>query len=84
MGVCPTLNLNALGETWGELQECANQAMTLLLAEQLASGTFDAFVRQHNWQVRYGVARSGTEARFDVPTDWKERSRFSDLALANA
>ena len=84
IGVCPTLNLNALGETWADLQDCANQAMALLFAERLAAGEFDAFVKHQNWQVRYGVSRTGSEPRFDIPTEWKERSRFADLAVTHA
>ena len=49
LAVCPPLNLNAVGETWAELQEYANEATQLLFEDLLAHDELDSFLRRHGW-----------------------------------
>lgn len=73
LAACPPLNLNAAGETYGEMQAVAYEAMTLLFEDLLESGELAAFLARHNWRST-AVPRPGNHARFDVPTSWQEES----------
>ena len=81
IGVCQALNQNAIGDTWGELQACANEAMQLLFADLVRTNEFDSFLREHGWTAQNSLAAaSRAPLRFDVPTDWKQQSRYEELA----
>lgn len=68
MGICPALNLNAIGDTWEELAECANETTGLLMSALLERGEFDAFLRQHGWKAQSPTPlRQDTAVRFDIP-----------------
>jgi hypothetical protein len=66
MGVCRALNLNAIGDTWIEFQECANDALNALLLDLFRSGEFEGFMRTHGWRPS-SVPVPGSTPRFDVP-----------------
>lgn len=78
IGVCRALNLNAIGDTWAEMQECANEAMTLLFTDLFVEGELPAFLRQNGWK-ESGLPKRGTEPQFDIPVDWQRRSGFDQL-----
>lgn len=78
IGTCKPLNLNAVGETFDELQACANEAMGLLFADLVETGEFAQFLKRNGWTA--GPLPTGnTAARFDVPAEWKTSSRFAQL-----
>ena len=49
IGVCQALNLNAIGETFEDFFDCANEATQLLLTELLEKGELQAFLRRQGW-----------------------------------
>lgn len=81
ISVCPPLNLNAVGDTYDELQVSANEAMALLFLDLLESGDLVAFLRKNNWKM-VGTPMPGIQPRFDIPADWKTGSRFEELLAA--
>jgi len=83
VGVCHHLNLNALGETFGDAQACAVDAMQALFEALLQSGEFDAFLRRNGWTVTDGTPAPGQHTRFDVPFN-VERISAKELAAATA
>ena len=66
IGACPALNLNALGETWIELQENASEALELLLQDLFLENELEAFLRQRGWHVTE-IPPPGSNPNFDVP-----------------
>lgn len=81
MGACRMLNLNAIGDTWIEFQECANDALGALLLDLFRSGEFEGFMRANGWTSSPLPAR-GTP-RFDVPFE-VQRTRVQELVAAHA
>lgn len=69
VGVCPPLNLNAVGDTWGEFMQCANEATGLLLFDLFEDGELDAFLKANGWQLMNKIPEKGRPFRFDVPFD---------------
>lgn len=66
IGVCPMLNLNAIGDTWIEFTQVANDAMGGLFLDLVRTNEFDAFMRERGW--RSGpLPPSGVTPRFDLP-----------------
>ncbi len=82
VGVCNALNLNALGETWDELQQCANDAMATLFLDLFKTGELADFLRANNWRQVGATPAPGQVVRFDVPADWKRSARFDGLVNA--
>lgn len=80
VGICRALNLNAVGETYEELQECANDAMGALFIDLLVTGELEAFLRANSWK-KHGDVPPSNFVRFDVPAGWRE-ARREELALA--
>jgi predicted RNase H-like HicB family nuclease len=77
-GVCRPLNLNAVGNTWAEFQECANEAITLLLQDLLQTGELEAFLRRNHWHAAVPLPAPGTRARFDVPFTIERKPRLGE------
>lgn len=85
MGVCNALNLNAVGDTWADLQACANEAMQLLFEDLAESGELTSYLQRMNWQISSpATTLAGTTPKFDVPTAWKRKNRYEDMTLAHA
>ncbi len=82
VAVCKALNLNALGDTWSELQECANDAMATLFLDLFVTGELAAFLHANGWRPRGEIPTAGQNVRFDVPADWKKAARVDDLVPA--
>ncbi len=83
IGVCRPLNLNAVGETWIEFQECAAEALQLLLTDVFEAGEIDQFLRVNRWIPRTPLpARGGPVPRFDVPFTVERKSRLQELLAA--
>lgn len=83
VGVCHHLNLNALGDTFAEVQACASDAMEGLFRDLLESNELDEFLRQNGWRVADGLPAPGQQARFDVPYR-QERTTVKELLAATA
>jgi predicted RNase H-like HicB family nuclease len=81
IGVCQALNLNAVGDTFAELQACANEAMDLLFTDLLEDGELDAFLRRNGWSLK-AAPSPGAHPRFDVPANWNSRARLNQLVPA--
>jgi predicted RNase H-like HicB family nuclease len=83
IGVCRPLNLNAVGDTWAEFQECANEALQVLFADLFKEGELEEFLRRNGWRVLTPLpARSSPTPRFDVPFSLERRARFEELVPA--
>jgi len=83
IGVCRALNLNAVGDTWGEFQECANEAIQLLFADLFTEGELEEFLRRNGWRALGPLpAQRSVTPRFDVPFSLERRARFEDLVPA--
>jgi predicted RNase H-like HicB family nuclease len=74
MGICRMLNLNAVGDSWGDFQQAANEAMQLLLEDLFEEGDLQRFLHRNGWRLATPLPNRG-DARpcFDVPyeTDFK-------------
>lgn len=66
VGACPVLNLNAIGETWEEVNSVASEAMRALFEDLFQSGELEAFLRELGWHVP-PLPTPGSRPRFDVP-----------------
>ena len=82
VGACPALNLNALGETWIELQENASEALGLLLQDLFIENELEAFLRTRGWRPITEIPPPGSNPSFDVPFK-VEREEIAKL-LASA
>lgn len=82
-GICRALNLNAIGDTWAEFQECANEAIELLFQSLLKHDELDGFLRKNGWNAT-PVPHPGTRVRFDVPFTIERKTRFEELTAAMA
>lgn len=70
LAVCPSLNLNAWGDTYEEMVECAHEATGLLWEDLLDEGDFDEFLRERGWTTVSGYSSDGvraSDARVDTP-----------------
>lgn len=67
IGVCPALNLNALGETQAEMQKCANEAVQALFADLYVAGELEEFLRKNNWGWQGNGILGAEPPRFDIP-----------------
>lgn len=67
VGVCPPLNLNAIGETFHEFLECASEVIGLLFADLFEDGELEAFLRQNGWSLIDKLPTGGRTPSFDVP-----------------
>lgn len=54
VGVCRMLNLNAIGDTWIDFQDCAADAMGALFLDLFMSGDFEGFMRANGWNTSLG------------------------------
>lgn len=84
IGVCRMLNLNAVGDTWGEFVECANEAMQLLFEDLFEDGELEEFLRLNGWHPQTPLPARGTRTRFDIPFDWERKARYEELLAAEA
>ena len=82
IGVCKALNLNAAGDTFQELQACANDAMALLFADLLKDGELQEFLRVNGWSLGTPLPAPGTLTQFDIPADWNSKARYEELVAA--
>ena len=67
IAACPALNLNAVGDEWTDLQECAAEAMSLLLQDLFEDGELQAFLYENGWRLGSALPDPGSRVRFDVP-----------------
>ncbi|KKM70313.1 hypothetical protein LCGC14_1442010 [marine sediment metagenome] len=82
-GVCEALHLNAVGDTWKEFQECANEAMELLFVDLFEDGELEQFLRINGWQLLTPLpARGQPEPQFDVPFSLDRTASVEDLVPA--
>jgi hypothetical protein len=82
IAVCKALNLNAIGDTFADMQDCANDAMATLFLDLFKTGELEAFLRANHWRPRTELPPPGRRVRFDVPAEWRARTRFEDLVTA--
>ena len=82
MGACPPLNLNAIGDSWEELQEAANEAMQLLLMDLFREGELERFLRINGWRPLNALPTTNSVPRFDVPFVMQQRTRHDELVTA--
>ena len=81
IGVSPQLNLNASGDTWGELTEAMNEATAMLLTDLLESGQLGTFLREHGWQSS-PLPAPGKRVKFDVPLSLSQARSVRELIPA--
>lgn len=83
-GVCPALNLNAIGNNWTEFQECANEAISLLFESLFKAGELEAFLRTQGWHTAAPLPPPGTRAQFEIPFTIEHRERVEEVVGAVA
>lgn len=66
IGYCPGLGLNAIGDTFAEVQQCASEALHLLFLDLFREGQLAAFLQNRGWMPQNGLPESGTAPRFDA------------------
>lgn len=71
IGVCPELNLNAIGDTWIEFQQIAHESMAALFLDLVRAGEFESYVRQHGWRSQ-PLPQPGISPRFDIPFETRK------------
>jgi hypothetical protein len=81
IAVSPQLNLNASGDTWGELTEAMNEATAMLFTDLLESGELAAFLREHGWQSS-PLPSPGKRVKFDVPLSLSQARSVRELIPA--
>ena len=85
LGVCNELNLNAVGDTWGEFLACAEEAMELLLTELLKAGELESYLQRRGFRaVPLAGRMPGPHARvrWDIPFEITRRTRVEELVPA--
>ena len=82
IGLSRPLNLNAIGDTWAEFWQCANEAIALLFTDLLREGELATFLRDQGWQPSTPLPSPGTPVRWDVPFEVRKRARFEQLVPA--
>ena len=80
IGACPALNLNALGETWIELQENASEALGLLLQDLFLENELEGFLRDRGWRSMTEIPPPGSKLNFDVPFSAEQEEMGTLLA----
>lgn len=82
--ICQPLNINAAGDTWGDLEEAMKEAIALLFESLVEHGEVEAFLRRNNWRTGSLVPPPGTRLRLrvEIPTAIELKERFGQLALA--
>lgn len=80
LAVCPPLNLNAVGDTYEELQECGNEAMAMLFRDLVEEGEIEPFLKRNGWRMIGTPSRGHT--RFDIPASWRPDARREELLHA--
>lgn len=80
IGVCPALNLNAIGDTWAEFVQCANEATTLLFEDLFKENELEAFLRRNGWAPKAPLPAPGSRVKFDVPFDFSRESMGAMIA----
>ena len=82
IGVCDALNMNAVGDTWAEFQECANEAMSLLFTDLFEDGELESYLRANGWHLGSPAPAPGSKPRFDIPFDSHRAASVEDLIPA--
>ena len=70
IGVCDRLNLVAHGDTFSEMQICANEAMGALFLDLFEDNELVEFLRQHGWSIVQTLPHPGRKVTFDMPSEW--------------
>jgi hypothetical protein len=84
IGVCDALNLNAVGDTWIDFQQSANEAIQTLFLDLFEDGELDAYLRRNGWTTRGGALPPPTvKPAFDVPFDVR-RASIRDLVAVGS
>ena len=86
IGICRELNLNAIGDTFAEVQQGASEAMDLLFRDLFRDGQLEAFLRQRGWTVQSQTTlpKAGSAPRFDTSYVSRIAARARDLVPAHA
>lgn len=83
VGICRELNLNAVGDTWAEFQEGANEAMQMLLMDLFKEGELEKFLTTKGWRTLTPMPTRGSATpKFDVPFSLERKHRFEELVPA--
>ena len=82
LGVCQAINATAMGDTWGDFQQCAEESIQLLFEDLFRSGELEAFLRRNGWSTTSPLPAPGTRVRFDVPFSTERRQRADDVVAA--
>ena len=83
IGICRALNLNAVGETWAEFQEGANEAIQVLLEDLFKEGELEEFLTRNGWRTLTPLpGRGAAVPHFDVPFSLQRKDRFEELMPA--
>jgi predicted RNase H-like HicB family nuclease len=83
IGVCDVLNLNAMGETFREVQECASEAMQLLFLNLFKEGELEGFLRENDWTPQTPLPGRDSYPEFDTSYQSKV-TRLRELVPSNA
>src|SRR5437868_4715631 len=70
IAVCDPLGLTVEGDTYGEMVDYLQDAVSLVLGSMHKSGDFDQFLRDRGWSLVPGRVASPADlddAQFDVP-----------------
>lgn len=67
IGVCPALRLNAIGDSWTEFWEAANETTGLLFLSLLKAGEMDGFLHEHGFRLGSPLPTAGERPHFDMP-----------------
>lgn len=71
VGVCDSLRLTAMGETWDELTSAIHEIQEDLFADLRREGELARFIRDHGWTPDDESAAAGAtdeDVTLDVPT----------------
>lgn len=67
IGVCPPLNLNALGDTYQEALSMANEATILLFEDLLEESELDGYLERQGWTKVVRGEPTTRPVAFDIP-----------------
>jgi hypothetical protein len=84
VGVCPLLNLNAVGDDWLDLQRYINEAMALLFIDLFETGELGAYLVAHGWTADQPLPEPGSRPRFEVPYDLMRTGSTRELLTSMA
>jgi predicted RNase H-like HicB family nuclease len=86
LAVCPSLNLNAMGDTFGELMQCAAEAIALLMVDLYEDDELEKFLFDRGYRPVGALPPrvDGMTPKFDVPFTFQGGVPVGELLTANA